>query len=336
MTEREEASPAHYLHRCLDLHPKVTEIRYGRTYDLRRIEGEVGVIRSSRQLTYDDIERIRNSDVWNADVFGYWPARSEVESILKSTEWDFWNLPKKEEKAIESLFSLFRQIEPVSVILRFIAPEHYGILSPPVETVLGLGPFRSHPDRYRAYLKNLRKIRDAGQFKTAADVDMALWVLQLGVLEGLLSRCLPNEEHRCLKEKFRRDTKLREIRAINLTRQLFSSDVSRAELAEALSGGDEQSDVELAGQIAGIEFERLARQLVGARPNERLMDLVRCNLPALVDPDLHLRCINAVRIRNRAVHSALDLLRREEVARLIRVVRELGRMEERRKRKADE
>ena len=342
MTKRREASSGHYLRTCRDLHPKVTEIRYGRTYELHRIEDEVADIRSSRRLTYEHIERIRNSEVWNADVFGYWPPRAEVESILESTEWDFWNLPEKEpekeEKAIESLLSVFRQIEPVSVILRFIVPKHYGILSPPVETVLGLGPFRSHPERYRAYLKNLREIRDVGQLDTAADVDMALWALQLGVLENRL----PDEEHKCLKgclkEEFKQDPKLQEIRARNLTGQPFS-DISRVELAEALLESGVANNIQLAGQIAGIEFERLVRQLVGNTRNDTLGSLIHDErkLPKLVggickDESLARRfiadCKDAISTRNKAVHSNRPL-KREEVARLMRVVRKLERMKER-------
>ena len=150
-----------YLHRCRDLHAKVTELRYGRAQNLDRIERALAKTRSSRRLTYDDIERIRDGAVWNADAFGYWPPRDAIESILESAEWDFWNLPKREDKAISSLLQVFRQIEPVPVILRFIVPEYYGIMSPPVEKVIGLGPFRSYLERRRAYSASLRKIKNS-------------------------------------------------------------------------------------------------------------------------------------------------------------------------------
>lgn len=329
--KRRGALSREYLHICRDLHPKVTEIRYGRAQHLHRIEDEAAEVRSGRRLTYDDIERIRNSEVWNADVFGYWPTRTEVESILKSTEWDFWNLPKREDEAIASLLLVFRQIEPVSVILRFIVPKHYGILSPPVEKVLGLGPFRRHPEKYCAYLRNLREIRDVKNFDTAADVDMALWALQLGVLDGLLSSHLPDNEYKALQEGFKQDSKLREIWAGNLTRPLFS-DISRVELAEALLG----TDLELAGQIAGIEFERSVKRLVQADPDDRLKDVVHGRLSALVRENYQNRflvtriivdCREAVGTRNRAVHPG-PALRRERVERLINATKEIGKMEE--------
>ena len=197
-------------------------MRHGRGQDLFRIEDETDNVQSSCRLTYDDIEKIRNSRIWNADTFGYWPSRSEVESVLESTEWSFRTLPEEEEKVIGDLLETFHQIELVSVILRFVVPEHYGIMSPPVEKVLGIGPFRKHSERYLAYLDNLREIRHARNFRSAAEVDMALWVLQVGILDdGLLKRDLSDDEYESLLSGFRNDSRLREIRVGNLSRQLF-------------------------------------------------------------------------------------------------------------------
>ena len=220
-----------YLHDCLALHGQLTEIRDGRGQNLFRIEDETDNVQLGCRLTYDDIESIRNSRIWNADAFGYWPSRSEVESILESTEWDFRTLPDKEEQVIDDLLGTFRQIELVSVILRFVVPKHYGILSPPVEKVLGIGPFRRHSERYLAYLNSLREIRDDKRRFTrrwsAAEVDMALWVLQVGILDDdLLKRDLSDEEYESLRSGFRNDSKLREIRVGNLTRQLFFGNVT--------------------------------------------------------------------------------------------------------------
>ena len=249
-----------YLHDCHALHGRVTEILYGHKQDIHMIQDRLAHVRSSRRLTYDDVEKIRDSDVWNADMFGYWPPQSDIEALLRSTEWDFWNLPKREDRAINSLLEIFRQIEPVSVILRLVVPEHYGILSPPVEMLLGIGPSRRHKDKYMTYLGDLRRIRNDCAFTTAAEVDMALWVLQVGVLDGLLKNRLDEHQYEDLQEAFQQDIRLREIRVGNLTRQLFN-DMSRIELAEALLA----TNVELAGQIAGIELEKQTGQLIGAK-----------------------------------------------------------------------
>ena len=318
-----------YLHQCRELFEPLTTIRYGRAQGLDRIQDEAARIQSSRRLTYDDIARIRDSEAWNADIFGYWPSRDEIESVIESTQWDFWNLPKRETKAITGLFRVFRQIEPVSVILRFVVPRHYGIMSPPVRKVLGLGSFRRHAEEYLAYLTNLRDLRDDRGFDTAADVDMALWVLQVGVLDNLLARSF-GSRCRNLKREFHRDSKLREIRVANLTRQLFS-DLSRAELAEALLA----TNVELAAQVAGIEFERSVKRLTRAKPDDTLSDLVRDELPPLLrelgqregrTTTTIIECKEAVRTRNDAVHSegAPSIGR---INRLIEAMKAVGEME---------
>ena len=322
-----------YLHRCRDLHAKMTEIRYGRPQNLDEIEQAVARIRSNRRLTYADIARILDDKVFNADVFGYLPPRDEVESILESTEWDFWNLPKREDKAISKLLEVFRQIGLVSVILRFLVPKHYGIMSAPVEKVLGLGPFRHRPKKYRAYLKNLRDIRDNRGFDTTADVDMALWVLQLGVLENMLAGHLPANEYEALQNGFRQDSKLREIRVGNLTRQIFS-DMTRVELAEALLA----TNVELAGQVAGIEFERSVKRLTRSKPNDKtpLKKLVDDMLPDRIRENVQdknesmkliVECKRAVDTRNNAIHPDRPP-RREAVEALIKTMREIKQVEE--------
>ena len=291
---------------CLSLHAQLTEIRFGRKQDLQKIEAETKRIQSSRRFTYDDVERIRNSKVWNADQFGYWPSRSDVGHVLESTDWDLWHLPRNEGKAISSLLAVFRQLEPVSVILRFVAPKHYGILSPPVEKLLELSPSRSRREKYLAYLKDLRALRDQRKFTTAAQVDMSLWVLQVGVLERRLPR------HEELQRAFEQDLMLREIRVRNVAQLLFKN-MSRTALAEALLA----TNVELSGQIAGIEFERSVKRLLRARPDDKLANLVKeaCR-SGQVAAEFAMSWGEAVRTRNKAVHSD-GAPRPDEVRRLI-------------------
>ena len=90
------------------------------------------------------------------------------------------------------------------------------------------------------------------EIKGIADVEMAIWALQVGVLgDGLLEKdaAMP------LAKAYKRYSALRQMQARNLTVQLFS-ERSKIELAEALLG----TDVPQARQIAGIEFEQLVGQ----------------------------------------------------------------------------
>ena len=290
-----------YLHKCRYLHTDVTEIHYGRRQNLERIEEETTQIRSrdSNRLTYEDLETIRNSEVWDADQFGYWPSRSEIEEILNRKYWRFGNRQRKEEQeiaTIKRLLEIFHQIETVSVILRFVDPRHYGILSPPVEQVLGIGPSRDHVTKYMTYLGNIRELKESRAFESAAEFDMALWALQLGVLEGRLKDRLPESEYRVLREGFEQDQGLKSFRMANLAPQLFG-DMPRLDLAKALLQAD---NLQMAGQIAGCELERRVAQRVGVAPNERL-ELHRM-ISRLGDSQIRQRCLNVVEVRNFAVH----------------------------------
>ena len=243
-----EKHPPDYLHECRALHSEVKGARYGKADDLDKIAIRLKKVRQARRLTYSDLEPILDTSVWAPEQFGYWPSREEIESALQNATWDFWNLPRNQDIAISKLLAVFRQIELVSVILRFIVPEHFGILSPPVEKIIGLGPFRQRHERYTHYLDDLRAIREQRGFKKVADVEMALWVLQLGVLEGRLQDVLGKRELLRLQQQHRDDQLLRTIRVKNLTGELFN-DLTRPELARALV----EINPLLSAQIAGVE-----------------------------------------------------------------------------------
>ena len=291
-----------YLHECRRLHPLVTEIRYGRRQNLEHIEEDTKNIRNrdSNRLTYDDLEKIRNSEVWDANQFGYWPSRPEIEEMLRRERWRFRNLGgnrEREKETIGRLLEIFHQIEAVSVILRFIDPRRYGILSPPVEQVLGIGPSRDHETKYIAYLDNLEQLRTSRKFGMAADVDMALWALQLGVLEGRLKDHYSESEFQALRDGFEQDRELKSIRMANLAPQLFE-DMPRLDLAEALL---QAGNLQMAGQIAGCELERRVAQRVGIVPSEDIQ--LRRVIEQGWEGSRNLRRYqSAVDVRNLAVH----------------------------------
>ena len=282
-----------YLHACLALHGELAGACYGRRQQLDELEAAAAKIRCQRRFTYDEIEQIRDTDLWDADRFWHWPPRENVEQALAEQRWDFWHLPEKEDETIDALLRVFKFIEPVSVILRVVRPEHYGILSAPVEKLLEVRPSSSPLLKYLDYLNALRKLGKAHGLP-AASVDMAIWVLQVGVVDGRL----PGPRREDLWSEFRNDPVATEIRVQNLTRPLFS-DMTRGELARVLLS----TQWELAGEIAGIEFERRVRRLATAGQDEKLADLVRklCS-PGGVAAAREVLWKEAVRTRNKAVH----------------------------------
>ena len=322
-----------YLHRCFLLHGKLRSIYYSKNprREVSEIEKRLEGVKSNKRLRYEDLEQIVNPDVWDAEDFGYWPPRRELEQSLESKTWDFWNQPKNEEDLIQGLLEVFHQIELVSVVLRFIVPKHFGIMSPPVENVLGIGPSTNHAQKYQRYLASLREVRDSHPgFAKAAEVDMALWVLQVGVLDGVLEAAIDDGECEELRLGYEQDAQLRAVRVLNLTEQLFE-DMSRPDLAEALLdsasfGKQPQRRVDLAGQIAGIEFERFVGQLAGKRPNEerRLADMVAKVRPRRLESPVSWR--SAVNTRNKAVH--LENPSVQDIRRLIAAMNEAKRQAE--------
>ena len=286
-----------YLKECLCQHTELTKSLYGKVQRLDKIERDVQELAREERFSYDIIRAIRNHDHWDADMFGYWPSKEEFATASRCKDWsalrrahtDPEALPKREEGAlIAKLLTVFRrQIEPVSVLLRFWCPKHYGIISPPVDAALGMALTRQPAERYKKYLRCLRKLRDEREFGTAAEVDMALWTLQEGVVYARLRGVLAPEEFNELRKQFEGDTALANLRIANLTRQVFQRDgMPPIRLAEAILS-IESSDKQYAAWIAGIEFEHLVRQWLQADPDKELFSIIE-SAPEKCQDALHM------------------------------------------------
>jgi hypothetical protein len=304
------AASEDYLHVCGALHPTLLERLSGRVERLDAVERAVAGVRSSRKLTHDALTKIiKSPDFTAAQKFWTWPSPEEMQQGLAG-EIDLWNLPKNERVLIRKLRGVFKTFEAVSVVLRFVVPEEYGILSTPVEHLLGIQPAAESIDRYLNYVRNLREIRDRRQFKTAAQVDQALWTLQIGVYGGRLE----NVEH--LKKEHERDAFLRGIRVKNLADALFGS-MPALDLAESLSF----DRLEIASGLLALEFERAVRAYAGAKgAKDDLSSIIDATAPGHIRGAWQ-RCRA---LRNRAIHSkALDHREAEEMIAAIRQIQDL-------------
>ena len=322
-----------YLHECLERHGDVTRALFGSRQDLQEVERlSSGIVRTGR-LTYDDIETITDAGLWRGDRFWQWPTREEFDERCEHRPLDGLSvLPKRRKAIIGRLLDVFRHIEPVSVVLRFIDPKNFGILSPPVEKLLEIGPSHNLLEKYLKYVKDLQYLRDHRAFHSAAEVDMALWVVREAIQSvesrsDRLKDAVP--EHREWVEAFWSDRMLRDIRVRNLTESLFGT-VTLAQLAEALMSGrrmpGEQDRVKLAARIAGIEFEQAVMQVARARATVRRDERDKPPLMSVVNnlgmqPEIKTRWQRAVRTRNAAVHSYPPLTR-AEVDKLLVAMRE--------------
>ncbi len=236
-----------YLHACLDAFGEVTEKKYGTPFDYAAIEASVAPFRNRRPLTYEDLRQFESPGNWRFQDYWVFPPEHKVTSELKRRKFNFWSLPKEEESLVASLLQVFKSIELVSIILRFVRPEHYGIISPPVERILDVRRGGDAVKTYLNYIEDLRIIARHYGFARVADADMALWVVH--------ERCFGSVPDRAIRKEYSNDLFLIERRAKNLMAD-FSPDLSDSQLARSLL----PVDMRLAGPIAAVAFERMVRQ----------------------------------------------------------------------------
>lgn len=243
-----------YLARCLELFGPTIEERFGWRPDYAGLERALQPVREGRrELAAADIETIQSGRYWDFRQFWRFPDARELarELDFAAIAAPLGRLPLDEEATIGRLHTAFKYIENVSVVLRFLHPDHYGIISPPVEKVLEVRRGRSDVETYLNYLAEIRAVREHHALPRAADADMALWVLQERVLSGW------SEPE--LRRAWREDEWMLRRRAVNLLSELPGL-ADPLVLARALA----EANTGLAGALASFEFERRMRAARGA------------------------------------------------------------------------
>ena len=239
----------HYLLRCLREYPDVTEIKYGKRYELHRIEELVAHVRRTGKLTPEDVWKIRDNTFWIYDRHWAIPDPQAVREGLQrvSERLDFWHHLRKRELLVQTLYEVFRNIEIVSIILRFVLPEYFGIYSPPMARILEVRRGHRDTETYLNYLDNLEEIRrHYPGFRSIAEVNMAVWVLHERVYGIHFS-----EE---IRKSFDEDRFMEGLRLRNMAHLLDLSDVR---LARSLF----PVNLRLSAQLAGFCFEQKVRRL---------------------------------------------------------------------------
>ena len=257
----------HYLQVCLEQFPDVSKQRWGRdrAFDLKAIEEKVEDLRKKEVSVGELHERfsdyLNNDEHWWFNQYWLFP---DLKDLNAEQTFPFHQLSREneneleEEKIIQNLLKVFRQIELVSIMLRFICPDSFGILSPPVKHVLDLPHGKNAVETYVNYLRNLRNIRDEYNLHTASRADMALWVLEHKCYGEL------NLKNGNIKEEFQKDEFMLQLRAKNLVKPLLTLPWIR--LAKAL----EETDVELAALIGCYDLEKRVKAWTRMRGLEGL------------------------------------------------------------------
>lgn len=234
----------HYLWVCLDSFKEVTRRLYGRPF-----------------RSYQELDYFVSRDHWWFENYWVFPPEEKVSVALRQATFDFWNLPKQQERELRKLLAAFKSIDLVSIILRFVQPKYYGIISPLVERVLDVRRGNDAVETYENYVQNLREIQTEYRFMRAADVDMVLH-----------QRCYGSLLDTEIKAAYESDLFMLRLRAKNLTAHLLTGE-RYARFAEAL----EHVNPGLAAVVASYTFEIQVRALadaLGEPPRMKLAELI--------------------------------------------------------------
>jgi hypothetical protein len=171
-----------FVQKSFELFPYLTKIMFGMEYDMPEIERKLSHVKEKDRFERNDLFLIRDAEKW--DFKKSWPDLTAAISLDKPIGGIF-NLGWEErKKAISLMYRRFLHIEVVSVILRFVDPQNYAIISPPVEKFFSLQPKEDHVEYYLNYLNLLKKTAKHYQLpRGLADVDMGIWSLSF-LLKG--------------------------------------------------------------------------------------------------------------------------------------------------------
>src|SRR5712692_11238783 len=119
-----------YLQTCFEAFGEVSAKMYGTPFDLSAIEHDVQHLRRDTPLSYKDLRYFESPERWWFKRFWVFPPREDLDEAAAGRTFNFWQLGDKNERAIiQALLEVFRSIELSSIILRFIRPDRYGIIS---------------------------------------------------------------------------------------------------------------------------------------------------------------------------------------------------------------
>lgn len=293
-----------WLERFHALFGVATERRTGRAQDLSKVEEELSQGRHEWRVGQRELKIIEESEAW--DYPKWWPRMSsEIEGPIALPTHIYSERGKR--GAVEALHNVLKNIEIVSVVLRFMCPEAFGIISPPVASFLCLSPLPSAVDYYLHYLRVLKGfIKHYGVFDRVADVDMALWSAAHLSLDPAY---VP------LAEEMRNDEYFQEVRVGNVVAGFAQfwrrSEMQRVVLARKLL----EHDHVLGSVIAARVYESLLREMMercnilGSVPEKMDMKMVRQleGRAQTASLGLHRGELEVLwRLRNEAVHGDLN------------------------------
>ena len=284
-----------------DQFPDVCRRKFGRAYAFRALEKKFEPLcTGNRWLAAKDVLNIFDP---TATPFGrYWPRPNEreLDHELKKARLVLGPVPNDPRELVRRAMDVLHSTGIVSLVLRFVHPDRFGVFSTPIMNLLQVHRPRTL-DLYIAYCDELRAWKDRFHLESVADTESALWTYH-ELVAGEAQANGTSSAHAA----FDADIWIQRRRVAQVLRP-FLRNYGPLELARILV----EEEPKLAGKIAGEEYERLlrvaARELCGGMnlnvrgASEILFD--RLAEDGYISLEDKAQLDKAWRIRNAAVHA---------------------------------
>jgi len=305
---------------------KAAERYYERRLEPLEVEKEFARMPQGPVKVASVIDTLEQSTFWSYPK--WWPRPSEDirEAAIEIPE----NLSAEasQKDIVNSLYDHLKNIELVSVILRFLRPKWFGIISIPVTSLISLRQAKHATDYYLRYLASLRKLRIAS-LSRISDIDMALWSAAAFSQDAHLGPDFEGVKQ--ATEEMWRDEKFQELRLRNLMSGLRLRKERSMYLvfARALL----EHDCGLASIVTGKAYESLINEIGEAegfppadgksRMTGHLADdIEKRGIPGRIGIRSG-RILECLHLRNRAIHENLEPMLPLDTQRFVDGVSEL-------------
>jgi hypothetical protein len=271
--------------------------KYRVKIDFATIEKKVSHLRQGDAITYDDLEVIACEELWPFNRYWMWPAKEQIDDALAKT-WDLIIDPvakaEQEIDMLHGLLGIFKNISLVSILLRFVWPEHYAIYSRPALKILRVERGEDDTEEYLNFIGELKILKMSLGLDRTADVDMVVWAVSQGGDEF-------DDIRESINERLPEELPISEL--------LKHASSCPIRVAEAHFGA---GDYQTAGFWTARAFERILRQgciqLMGYVPQKTQREigdieyLIKCVCEAPGNSELEKTMFDMKKLRNSAIH----------------------------------
>jgi hypothetical protein len=239
---------SNWLQEFYRVYTEAIERHTGIAQDLGAVEHALDTERTAGLITPHILRIIEECPAWTYPW--WWPRMSQVFQGAVCIPKNLQSEGRHE--LISEMWEHLHHIEVVSVILRFMCPEEFGVMSPPVLSFLHLTPQGNSVIDYERYLKVLRIMRDRYGLPRIADTDMAIWSA---------AHLYIDQDFAAIAEEMRRDEYFQEILLANIVKGwsglTWKSGRGNLTLARVFL----DQDYLLAALIVGRVYEELIQEL---------------------------------------------------------------------------